>query len=197
MNKFLVLVITTIIIGACNSTLPKYKQEIELCFQSYFQHLSDQEFDKAMTYLPEDLFSYVSKRSLINSYEEAYKSDDMSFIHYPPTVTRIKDSLKIQDKYYALLSFKERMDIVIKFEENILEETKQEDLKALKKIYKKRFGSSNVKLNDKDHFEIKTKKRAYAILNEGEIAAWKFLILEEDSRQLLQELLPEKLHNSL
>ncbi len=194
--KLIKIVIIAILLYSCDNNMSKYKQEIELCFNNYMKHLVNKEFEEGFNYMPNELFQYISRHRLKGIYEETYKDDVFDITLYNPEVKGIEDSIKIEDKYYAILSFKERTDFKIKTD-NKSQEEKEQEIKALNKSFKKTFGYFNVTYRDESTtFEVRTEKRACAILNEESKADWKFLILEKDNL-LLQKLIPKKLFNEL
>lgn len=194
--KLIKIVIIAILLCSCDNNMSKYKQEIQLCFHNYMKHLADKEFEEGFNYMPNELFQYISRNRLKRIYEEIYKDDVFDITLLNPEVKEIEDSIKIEDKYYTLLSFKERTDFKIKTSNKSLEE-KEQEIEVLNKSLKKAFGYFNVTYRDENTtFEVRTEKRACAILNEGSKADWKFLILEKDNL-LLQKLIPKKLFNEL
>jgi hypothetical protein len=174
-----------------------YKTAINDEFTTYVTHLVNLEFEESMEYLPESLFDIIPKDQMLMVIKQAFNNPDIEIKLLDPKILKINDAEKIEDKFYALLTYSNIMKMRYISEEDETEDEAQMRTDITKLSLEKMFGKKNVSFDEEtSFFEIYVKKDVYAISTNGQ-NQWKFLAIEENQKQLLEKLLPKQLTKKL
>lgn len=192
-QTILFLVSSTIVFGQ------EYKKEIEQQFLDYNNLIINQEFEKSMTFVPDEVFEIIPKEQMIIVMKKIFNNPEIEFKLNQPKIIEVSRAKKIDDKFYSLLSYSSLMEM--KFLNNEQkEETENEHKLRINMInlsLEESFGSGNVKYDEMtEAFEVNAQKQAYAISYNGK-TDWKFLVIDNKQRFLLEKLLPKKLANKI
>ncbi len=164
-----------------------YKKDIESELFDYFKSIESMDFEKACEYMPPELFEIIPKSQLIKTMEQTFNNPSFEFEFKDLKILDINDSHKVENKYYALLSYSHQMNFKIKGVENEM------IINSAKLSFAQSFGAGNVKYNKEEgFFEILSRKDAYGISNNGE-SDWKFLLIENKQDVILDKILPKEL----
>jgi hypothetical protein len=188
LGLFLTFITST---GICQDN----KKEIEQTFQNYLTAIINQDFDKSMNFISEDFFKIIPKEQLILLMEKTFNNPEIEFELKDPKIIEIKDSELIENKYYSLLTYSNKMNM--KFNRNNENQETEEDYKLRMSLTKvsleQNFGQKNVNYNDSSNFfEIYVEKQVYAISTNGQ-TDWKFIVLEKKQKPILERVLPKQL----
>lgn len=176
-----------------------YKKNITTEFTEYLNTIVNKEFEKSMEYITPEFFDIVPKPQLIKLMHQTFNNPMMEIEIKNPKILEIEDVQIIENKYYALLSYSNQMNIKIKNEED--EEESEEDKKnrinMARMSFEQTFGPDNVYYNEKtEFFEIQSQKDVYGISENGE-TDWKFLVIEKKQKFILEKILPKDLTNKV
>ena len=170
-----------------------YKENIKSEFTEYLNSLINMEFEKSFEYITPEFFEIVPKSQMIKLMEQTFNNPTMDIEIKNPKILTVNDSEKIGNKFYSLLTYSNQMNLKIISEEEETEDEKKMRINLTKLSFEQNFGSENVQYNEKtEFFEIQSQKDVYGISENGE-TNWKFLVLEKDSKIILDKILPKEL----
>lgn len=170
-----------------------YKKEIEIGFTEYLNSIMNRDFEKSMEFILPDFFEIFPKDQMITLMEQTFNNPSIEFEFKNPKILEIKDSRKIEPKYYAMLSYSNQMNMKVNSDEVENEEEKESRIKLMKLSFEQTFGSENVQYNtETEFFEIQVEQQVYAISENG-LTDWKFLVIEKKQKVILEKLLPKEL----
>ncbi|WP_194775712.1 hypothetical protein [Pararhodonellum marinum] len=189
----------TIVFVACYSLVnaQDYKKEIEADFTAYINSIVNFDFEQSVEYIVPEVFEIVPKAQMISVMEQSFNNPSLEIKIKNPEILKIEDHLKIQEKYYALLTYSNQMDMKVKSEQSQTEDETINMVSIIKLSLDNTFGAANVKYNDDTgFFEIQSEKDVYCISDNG-ITNWKFLVVEKNQKAILEKILPQELIGNL
>ncbi|UZO82377.1 hypothetical protein NBT05_07850 [Aquimarina sp. ERC-38] len=179
-------------------TSSKEYEQIKKDLKQYLQHIVNKEFEESMDYMPSEFFDIFPRSQMLLVMENALNIPDVEMNFKNPRIESIEKSVKIKRKYYSFITYSTVTSI--KMLDDFSDETLDEKtfrINLIKLSLEKGFGSNNVAYKSRtDSFEIKTSKNAYAISKNGK-SNWKFLVLEEEQKIVLEKILPKDLHSKI
>lgn len=179
----------------CTITTNLYAQSvnetIERQFTEYSQLVIDNEFDKALDYVPEEIFEIIPREQMIKMMQMVLNSTDFEYKATLPKIISISDIIKIEEVNYVKI--KNSSEVQMKFLELEKDEHRETTISLFKLSFEKKFGVGNVKYNEETHFfEINSTKDIIAKSND--LKEWKFVIIENDNHKLiLERFIPKQL----
>lgn len=177
-----------------------YKTNIKTEFSEYLHTIINKEFEKSMNYIVPEFFEFFPKSQMIEMMDQLFNNPEMEFELKDAEIKTINDAQKIEDKYYAFLTYSNQMNIKFLLDDEGEEQTADE-----KKMYnnimmlsfEKTFGEGNVNYDEETEFyEIYVEKDVYAVSVNGK-TDWKFLVIEKGQQALLSKILPKELADTL
>lgn len=173
------------------------KNQIQADFTNYLNSIVNMELEKSLDYMPTEFFDIIPKAKMLEVMKQTFNNPDMEIDIKNPTILKIDDAQKIENKYYSLLTYSSQMDMKINGEEQETEEDKKLRISMTKTAFQQSFGAENVVYNDTTgFFEIQSQKDVYGISDNGK-TGWKFLVLEKNQKVILEKLLPAQLIENL
>ncbi|GGZ94807.1 hypothetical protein [Algibacter mikhailovii] len=170
-----------------------YKENIKSEFTEYLNSLINMEFEKSFEYITPEFFEIVPKSQMLQLMEQTFNNPTMVIEIKNPKILTIRNSEIIENKYYSLLTYSNQMNFKMNSEEEETEDEKTMRINLMKLSFQQNFGAENVVYNEKtEFFEIYSEKDVYGISINGE-TNWKFLVLEKDSKIILDKILPKEL----
>ena len=125
--------------------------------------------------------------------EQTFNNPTMEIEIKNPKILTINDSEIIENKYYSQLTYSNQMNFKMNSEEEETDDEKKMRINLTKLSFEQSFGAENVKYNEKtDFFEIYSEKDVFGISINGK-TNWKFLVLDKDSKIILDKILPKVL----
>lgn len=201
------LVLVFVAVGMI-SHAQEYKKTIETEFGDYINSIVNKDFEKSTNYMIPEFFDLIPKSQMIAVMEETFNDPEIEIQIKNPKIIEIKDSKKIGNKHYALLSYSNVM--TMKFidtpDENVEQsaedlETKMEEIKSRNNLTRESlessFGKENVTYDPQNSFfSIFSKKNVYAVSDNGS-SGWKFVVIEKKQLPLLKKILPKELTDKI
>jgi hypothetical protein len=197
MKRILILLIlvSNLTLG---QTSENYKENINKDFVQYNDLILNQEFEKSMDYMLPEFFEIIPRNQMVLLMKQVYNNPDLIFKMDKPQGIFYSEPKKIEEKYYSEITYS--YDIKMKFNNiEVSEDEEQNELtKNLTKLQlEKTFGSGNVKFNEETEFyEIHSMKNAFGISENG-TSNWKFVVVEEKQKFILEKILPKELTEKL
>ena len=188
----LFLLMTTYVFSQDTTSTVTPKHTIESDFTSYLGFLVNKEFAKSMEYMVPEFFDIFPKEQMIQVMEQTFNDPNMEFELKDPKILGVGDIAEIEGKFYAKLRYGNKMNMKILGEEEESEEDKEMRIKFTKLSFEQTFGPENVSYNsESDSYQIYSEKDVVAISENG-ISDWKFLVVEEKQKFILEKLVPEQ-----
>jgi hypothetical protein len=170
-----------------------YKENIKSELTEYLNALVNKEFEKSFEYIAPEFFEIVPKSQMIKLMEQTFNNPTMEIEIKNPKILTINDSEIIENKYYSQLTYSNQMNFKMNSEEEETDDEKKMRINLTKLSFEQSFGAENVKYNEKtDFFEIYSEKDVFGISINGK-TNWKFLVLDKDSKIILDKILPKVL----
>lgn len=170
-----------------------YKNNITTDFSEYLTSIVEGDYEKAVSFIDDDLFELIPKEQIIVLMEQTMNNPEISFAIKDPKILSVGDTEHIEGRHYSLIVFSNNMHINFQSPDEETTEEHKTRIQLLTLSFQNNFGADNVQYNaGKDSFIIYVEKEAFAISANGE-TAWKFLVLERDQKILLEKLLPGRL----
>ncbi|MEO9952976.1 hypothetical protein [Nonlabens sp.] len=190
--------ITLLFIAVSTVTLAQEtKNEIQADFTNYLNSIVNMELEKSLDYMPTEFFDIIPKAKMLEVMKQTFNNPDMEIDIKNPTILKIDDAQKIENKYYSLLTYSSQMNMKINGDGQETEEDKKLRISMTKTAFQQSFGAENVAYDDKSgFFEIQSEKDVYGISDNGK-TGWKFLVLEKNQKAILEKLLPAQLIENL
>jgi hypothetical protein len=174
-----------------------YKTQIDQEFNQYLDLVMHKKFDKSMDYLIPEFFELFPKAKIVEAMEKVFNNPAVEFEIKNNTIENIADLQHIRNKYYAMMTYSNQMNMRIKNDKVETDDDKKMRIEMIKLTLQNKFGSNNVNYNSAtDFFEVHVVKQAVAISTDG-VTQWKFLVFEENQRALLEKLVPKELLKQL
>ena len=170
-----------------------YKSIIKASFSDYLDAIVNLEFERSMDYMLPEFFEIVPREQLVGLMEQTFNNPDIHFKIKNPEILKVEDAQKIDGKYYALLTYANDMEIQLQAEADETSEEKGMRVSLTQAAFEQSFGKDNVVYNDSlDQYLIHSEKDVYSISENG-VTDWKFLVLGEKQKAILERLLPAQL----
>ncbi|ULQ57765.1 hypothetical protein KJS94_06085 [Flavihumibacter rivuli] len=164
-----------------------YKEDLKRQFLRYTEHLSKKEFPQAVEYINPDMFTILPKAQLINVMEQAFNNKEVAFDFQPPSFLAINDKQTIKGIDYVKFEYTNIMEMKYKSGE-----IAPKDSTMMLGLLQGQFGEENVSYNtQKDSYAVKVFKKVIA--NSKDTKNWKFLVIEERQKPLLEKIIPKEL----
>lgn len=182
-----------LILSSCASSK---RIQINDQFSEYLKAYESEQFEKAVDYITEGYFEYMSRDMLLSVLEKTYTdNENREMVNENFQITNINKPKYIGDKYYSLITFTGVKKIRYT-EGKRNEESDNVFLERMHKVEKgmqRAFGVNNVNYEEKSEFFIISFEQSYyGILNSNE-TKWKFLIVDEGQQKILKQLIPNEL----
>lgn len=163
-------------------------EELEKDFSTYTSMLVEQDFANSVEYLPEALFEIVPKETMIQAMEMVFNNPDMEMNIYGYSDLETYHTRQEENTTYVLFNYSSSLSMKVNLGEEEEEIAEKKDLYL--NAFKMAFGVDNVQFNEETgSYQIQADKKACAISSDGK-TNWKFLVLEEDQAQVIQQILP-------
>lgn len=165
-------------------------------FSAYLQAITDQEYEKSMDYMVEEVFDIVPREQMVTMMSSVMNTKEIDFKFGDFNIQSLQDEISIDEKSYVILDYVS--DMSMKFNAPEGEEApSEEDVKMQNMMilasFEVQFGKGNVTLNEETgFFDIKAIKKAVAIKKKDE-TSWKFIVVEKGQPFLLKQILPAEI----
>lgn len=204
-NILFVLTLCAFTLLSCNSTKGISKsaakspaQSIKDDFAKYNQHILDKEFEESMNYILPEFFEYFPKKDLIAVMEMMFNGTEVIFDLGEPRNIEIGEIEQIEERYYATINYDYDMNVkyVSLADPNATEEEQELTRKLIITQMENAMGGKVSYDEETDFYSVVAKKVSFAISDDG-LSNWKFVVVENEQKALLEKLLPQKLIDNL
>lgn len=173
------------------------KEAIKKDFVAFNHLIVAHNFDEAVEYIPTDFFKIFPKNIVIDMMERVLNDPSMEFKLSEPVELKIQAIQKIGDRYYAKIQYKSPMSIRHKDAEHEDTEDSIYQRQIVLSSMKSAFKTEQVVYNETTRFyDLLLDEKAIAISDNGH-TDWKFLVLKQNQRPILEKILPKELLEEL
>lgn len=187
---------TLILLSFC-SIAQTVNQAISDQFKKYSQFVIDKNFEEAVHYTMDDIFTIIPKDQFVLLMKKTMSTPGLSYKTSLPVPSDFQQLKIINGKNY--IRFISSSVLEIKIDENEADKDKTQEEKRLKKTLQKvafenQFGASNVTYDEgSGFFKINTKKNVIA-RSDAKLIDWQFAIVDnENQKKLLARFLPAEI----
>ena len=163
-------------------------------FKIYIDAIVNQEFETAINYTLQDIFTIIPKEQMLTIMEQSFNNPEIEISLDNTNIGEVKTVEKIKDKYYAELSYSN--DMYMRF---VSDSTEVDELshRLMLTNFNKTFGEENVSYNETDkRYKIFSEKKVLAVSEKGK-DSWQFAVIENNMKPLLEMILPKEVMEKL
>lgn len=170
-----------------------YKSSIKQRFTAYSQHMKDREFNKALDFVPEAIFTVAPRAQMVALFEQLFNNKSMEVKLISFEIKEISNSRKIDSSYYAHIRYVSVISMKMNADTTESPNTKALRISMTKAAFANKFGSDHVAIDENtETYIITTPKRSWAISTNGQ-DGWKFVNVEPSQRIIMEKILPKEL----
>ena len=186
MKKFIIFLLIALSFNSCSND--KQKQEsIKFDFEAYFNAIKNKNIDQAVNSIYPRFFEIVPKDQMVKMLNSTYNNPQLGFEVDDFKIKNIKEVEELNNLFYSIIQYQFQLKLKLKSEDL------QKSQSDLQKSMEDRFGSENVKYDDANNtFTVNSSKKAIGISENG-VSGWKFVILEDEYKPYLTEIIPKKI----
>ena len=185
-KTFFILIFTTVSIISCAQNGNK---EIENQFIGFTNDFINKNYDSYLKKMNQTFFEKIKKEDFVTMMKSSYENPMFSIKSEPVIIKSISNIEKIEDNYYAEISYSSNIDFELN--DNLSEEQKnilnQKFLESFNLVY----GEKNVKNVKVGKIEIVAHKKAIANSNNNK--DWYFLIMEKRYYESVKDFYPKEI----
>ena len=186
LKTFFILIFTTVSIISCAQNGNK---EIENQFIGFTNDFINKNYDSYLKKMNQTFFEKIKKEDFVTMMKSSYENPMFSIKSEPVIIKSISNIEKIEDNYYAEISYSSNIDFELN--DNLSEEQKkilnQKFLESFNLVY----GEKNVKNVKVGKIEIVAHKKAIANSNNNK--DWYFLIMEKRYYESVKDFYPKEI----
>lgn len=161
-------------------------------FKNYLNAITTKQFSKSMDFIVPEFFEIFPKEQMIKVMEQTFNNPEIEFELKDPKILGVGKTKKVDNKFYSKLRYSNMMNMRIVSDEEETDEEKKMRINLMKLSFEETFGSGNVDYNSEtDFFQIYSEKEVIARSENGK-SAWKFLVIEEKQKFIVEKLVPEE-----
>ncbi|MCB0701451.1 MAG: hypothetical protein R2863_05420 [Candidatus Kapaibacterium sp.] len=169
------------------------QENVRKDFETYLNHLINQEFTESVEYLYPELFAFAPKEQIISTMEQTFNSPEIQISLTSPNILNTGEIRLIDSAYYCKLTYSHQM--YMKFNQDTTlsaDDIALRDEMTLANL-KSTFGEDNVSYDSVNNsFDILSEKDSYGKSINGK-TEWKFVDVDANQIMLLNALLPQKI----
>ena len=186
LKTFFILIFSTVSIISCAQNGNK---EIENQFIGFTNDFINKNYDSYLKKMNQTFFEKIKKEDFVAMMKSSYENPMFSIKSEPVIIKSISNIEKIEDNYYAEISYSSNIDFELN--DNLSEDQKnilnQKFLESFNLVY----GEKNVKNVKVGKIEIVAHKKAIANSNNNK--DWYFLIMEKRYYESVKDFYPKEI----
>ncbi len=185
-KTFFILIFTTVSIISCAQNGNK---EIENQFIGFTNDFINKNYDSYLKKMNQTFFEKIKKEDFVTMMKSSYENPMFSIKSEPVIIKSISNIEKIEDNYYAEISYSSNIDFEL--DDNLSEEQKKTLNQKFLESFNLVYGEKNVKNVKVGKIEIVAHKKAIANSNNNK--DWYFLIMEKRYYEYVKDFYPKKI----
>ena len=185
-KTFFILIFTTVSIISCAQNGNK---EIENQFIGFTNDFINKNYDSYLKKMNQTFFEKIKKEDFVAMMKSSYENPMFSIKSEPVIIKSISNIEKIEDNYYAEISYSSNIDFEL--DDNLSEEQKKTLNQKFLESFNLVYGEKNVKNVKVGKIEIVAHKKAIANSNNNK--DWYFLIMEKRYYEYVKDFYPKEI----
>ena len=186
LKTFFILIFTTVSIISCAQNGNK---EIENQFIGFTNDFINKNYDSYLKKMNQTFFEKIKKEDFVTMMKSSYENPMFSIKSEPVIIKSISNIEKIEDNYYAEISYSSNIDFEL--DDNLSEEQKKTLNQKFLESFNLVYGEKNVKNVKVGKIEIVAHKKAIANSNNNK--DWYFLIMEKRYYESVKDFYPKEI----
>ena len=186
LKTFFILIFTTVSIISCAQNGNK---EIENQFIGFTNDFINKNYDSYLKKMNQTFFFIIKKEDFVTMMKSSYENPMFSIKSEPVIIKSISNIEKIEDNYYAEISYSSNIDFEL--DDNLSEEQKKTLNQKFLESFNLVYGEKNVKNVKVGKIEIVAHKKAIANSNNNK--DWYFLIMEKRYYEYVKDFYPKEI----
>jgi predicted metal-dependent hydrolase len=167
-------------------------EQIKADFQKYSSALRSRQYTQTTSYMPEQIFAFVSKERLVQEMKNALESDETETKINSIEINSFSDKMMVEGTTYVPFTFTQKFEIKYPnlFDATDDEQSRNSTTKFIVQMLNESMPESNVSFDKKTEvFKVSSIKNAVALKSTAP-DSWKFLVVEAQLRKELESILP-------
>lgn len=174
-----------------------YKDDIAKEAQTYYDYMTNQNFDGVLDYMYPAVFEMASKEQMKAAMEQMFNSKDMKIEFLSNAVTKVTDKKEVKGITYAAVFYNSKMKMTFVSEQENPEEDKKSFLEFMKATMETQFGEGNVTSEAKDMSLVINMDANMFAIEDPQYEGWKFIGNDDSMKQLINSIIPESVRTEL
>lgn len=174
-----------------------YKEDIAQEAQTYYDHMTNQNFDGVLDYMYPAVFDMAPRADMKAGMEQMFNSKDMTIEFLSNKVTKVTDKKEVEGITYAAVFYNSKMKMTFVSEQDQPEDDKKSFLDFMLATMETQFGEGNVTSDIKDMSLVINMDANMFAINDPKYDGWKFIGNDDNMKQLIDTIVPEGVRTEL
>jgi hypothetical protein len=186
------ILLITFLATSCFAFAQGENEQIKADFQKYASALRSGQYTQTTSYMPEQIFAFVSKERLVQEMKNALESDETETKINSIEINSFSNKMTVEGTAYVPFTFTQKFEIKYPnlFDETYDEQSRSSTTKLIVQMLNESMPESSVSFVQKSEvFKVSSLKNAVAIKSTS-LDSWKFLVVEAQLRRELESILP-------
>jgi hypothetical protein len=171
--------------------------EITKHAQTYYDHMTNQNFDGVLDYMYPKVFDMASRSQMKAGMEQMFNSPEMKIEFISNEVTSVTNNKKAEGVTYAAVFYNSKMKMTFVSEMDKPEADKKGFLEFMKTTMDTQFGADNVTSDFNTMSLIINMDSSMFAINDPKYKDWKFIGNDDAMKQLVDTIVPESVRSEL
>lgn len=189
----LILALAISVSGASQS----YKAEIKTEAQTYYDYLTNKNFDGIFDYMYPKIFELASREQMRAGMEQMFNSKDMKIEFIANDVVSVTDKMEVKGVTYAAVFYNSKMRMTFLSEKDKPEAERKDFLKLMQTTMETQFGEANVNSEFENMALLINMDANMFAIKDPQYKGWKFIGNDDSMKQLVNSVIPETVRTSL
>ncbi|MEM5563476.1 hypothetical protein WNY78_00095 [Psychroserpens sp. AS72] len=192
--------LTTLILSLLISLLSfaqSHTTEITKNAQTYYDHMTNQNFDGVLDYMYPKVFDFASRDQMKAGMEQMFSSSDMKIEFLSNDVTNVSEEKIVEDITYAAVFYNSKMKMTFLSEKDKSAEDQKAFLDFMKATMDTQFGPDNVTSDAETMSLVINMDASMFAIKDPEYDGWKFIGNDDAMKQLVDSIIPESVRTTL
>ncbi|MCK8478990.1 hypothetical protein [Psychroserpens algicola] len=179
------------------SSFSQSQAEIRKHAQTYYDYMTNQNFDGVLDYMYPKVFEVASREQMKAGMEQMFSSKDMTIEFVSNNVTSVTDNKVYEGVTYAAVFYNSKMRMTFVSEKDKPEEDRKGFLDFMKATMDSQFGADNVTSDFKTMSLVVNMDSSMFAIKDPKYKDWKFIGNDDAMKQLVDTIVPEKIRTDL
>nr|WP_321221198.1 hypothetical protein [uncultured Psychroserpens sp.] len=192
--------LTTLILAlliSLSSFAQSHKAEITKNAQTYYDYMTNQNFDGVLDYMYPKVFEMAPRAQMKAGMEQMFSSPDMKIEFLSNDVTKVSEEKVVEGITYAAVFYNSKMKMTFVSEQDKQEDDKKAFLEFMKVTMDSQFGEGNVTSDIKSMSLVINMDATMFAIKDPQYEGWKFIGNDDAMKQLVDSIIPESVRTEL